>query len=141
MQASFTIDSSGQIKVGASPTLDYESVKKSYSVTVEVRDRPTDTNPDATIGVTITVTDVNEKPAFTDGPPATRSIAENSATDANIGPPVAATDPDTGDTLTYTLGGTDSAFLQYRWNVWAVEDQGRVEQRGEGQLHGHRVGA
>ena len=42
---SFTIDSSGQIKVGTSPTLDYESVKKSYSVNVNVRDRPTDTNP------------------------------------------------------------------------------------------------
>ena len=52
---------------------------------------------------------MNEKPTFNDGAPATRSIAENSATDANIGPPVAATDPDTGDTLIYTLGGTDSA--------------------------------
>ena len=105
--ASFDIDTStGQLKTEAA--LDKET-KSSYSATVEVRDRPTDTNPDATIGVTITVTDVNEKPTFNDGAPATRSIAENSATDANIGPPVAATDPDTGDTLTYTLGGTDSA--------------------------------
>ena len=107
--SSFTIDSTGQIKVGASPTLDYESAKKSYSVTVEVRDRPADTNPDATIAVTITVTDVNEEPEFPSTETGARSIAENSATDANIGPPVAATDPDTGDTLTYTLDGPDSA--------------------------------
>ena len=112
--SSFTIDSSGQIKVGASPTLDYESAKKSYTVNVDVHDSKdaagnADTANDNTIDVTINVTDVNEKPAFTDGASATRSIAENSATDANIGPRVAATDTDTGDTLTYTLGGTDSA--------------------------------
>ena len=40
---------------------------------------------------------------------ATRSVAENTAAGTNIGDPVTATDPDTGDTLTYTLGGADGA--------------------------------
>ena len=37
-----------------------------------------------------------------------RNVAENSASGANVGAPVTATDPD-GDTLTYKLGGTDAS--------------------------------
>ena len=40
---------------------------------------------------------------------AERSVAENTAAGENIGAAVVATDDDTGDTLTYTLGGTDMA--------------------------------
>ena len=55
------------------------------------------------------VTDVNEAPEFADEP-ATRSVAENTVASVNIGDdPVAAMDEDDGDTLTYTLGGTDAA--------------------------------
>ena len=108
--SSFTIDSTGQIKVGASPTLDYESAKKSYSVTVEVRDRPADTNPDATIAVTITVTDVNEEPEFPSTETGARNVLENTAAGQPIGDPVEADDPE-NDTLTYTLGGTDAAHF------------------------------
>ena len=66
------------------------------------------------IAVTISVTDVDETPtnsppAFTDGPSATRTVAENTGAGVNIGRPVAATDADSGDTLTYTLGGADAA--------------------------------
>ena len=39
----------------------------------------------------------------------TREVEENTAAGVNIGDPVAADDQDTGDTLTYTLGGTDAA--------------------------------
>ena len=39
---------------------------------------------------------------------ATRAIAENTASDTDIGSAVAATDPD-DDTLTYTLSGADAA--------------------------------
>ena len=66
------------------------------------------------ITVTINVTDVSElaeanrEPAFTEGPSTTREVAENTAVKANIGAPVAARDVDRGDTLTYTLGGTDA---------------------------------
>ena len=41
----------------------------------------------------------------------TRSIAENSTKDTNVGTPVAATDPD-NDTLYYTLAGTDAAKFE-----------------------------
>ena len=64
--------------------------------------------------VTINVTDVNENraPTFTDGSSTTRSVAENAASGTNIGTPIAATDPDTDDTLTYSLGGTDTASFR-----------------------------
>ena len=107
---SFDIDSTtGQLKTKAA--LDYEVVpaKTSYMVTV------TATNDDATdplsseISVTITVTDVNEAdPAFATET-ATRMVDENTAAGVDIGAPVVATDVDSGDTLTYTLGGTDAA--------------------------------
>ena len=56
----------------------------------------------------------NNPPVFDDGTSATRSIQENlgAATDTsarNVGDPVAATDDDSGDTLTYGLSGTDAA--------------------------------
>ena len=50
----------------------------------------------------------NTAPTFS-SPTATRSVAENSAAGTNVGAPVTATDADSGDTLTYTLDGTDAA--------------------------------
>ena len=49
----------------------------------------------------------NSAPTFTDGAATTRTVPENSRAGANVGTEVAATDPDAGDTLTYTLGGAD----------------------------------
>ena len=109
--ASFAIDtSSGQLKTKAA--LDYER-KSSYSVIVSVRDNKdakgkADSVADATITVTINVANVNEAPVFS-GPTATRNIPENTAANQNIGAAVTATDPDNGDSLTYSLGGTDGA--------------------------------
>ena len=111
--SSFTIDSSGQIKVGASPTLDYESSKKSYSVTVEVRDRQADASADASITVTITITDVNEEPEFPSTETGARNIPENSVAGQPIGDPVEADDPDDGDTLTYTLGRDGRKLIRH----------------------------
>ena len=48
-------------------------------------------------------------PVFTDPDPAARSVPENSRAFTNVGALVAATDADIGDTLTYSLGGTDAA--------------------------------
>ena len=62
-----------------------------------------------TIEVTITVTDVNEKPAFDETSPITRSVAENTAANQPIGQPVSATDPDNGDTLSYSLDSASAA--------------------------------
>ena len=49
----------------------------------------------------------NTAPTFS-SPTASRSVAENSAAGTNVGAPVTATDADSGDTLTYTLAGTDA---------------------------------
>ena len=103
----FSIDSTnGQLQTSAA--LDYET-KSSYTVTVSVSDGKGGTD---SITVTINVTDVSEvtnnAPVFTDGTSTTRSVAENTAANTNIGSAVSATDAD-NDTLTYTLGGTDAA--------------------------------
>ena len=99
------VTSSGQLQTKAA--LDYES-KSSYKVTVSVSDG---NGGSASITVTINVTDVseNQAPVFSDGTSTTRSVAEDTAAAQNIGTPVAATDADSGDSLTYTLGGTDAA--------------------------------
>ena len=55
---------------------------------------------------------INQPAAFTDGNRTTRSVAENTASATNIGDPVAATDQNTDDTLTYTLGGTDASTFR-----------------------------
>ena len=101
--ASFAIvASTGQLRTKAA--LDHER-KDSYTVTVTATDTA---GGSGSITVTINVTDVNEPPTFDDGTTAARSIAENTAASTNIGSPLTATDVD-GDTLTYSLGGTNAA--------------------------------
>ena len=100
---SFEIDgTSGQLQTFAD--LDYET-KSSYSVTVLVSDNNGGSD---SIDVTINVTNVNEAPSFASRT-AKRSVPENTASGENIGDPVVATDGDNGDTLTYSLDGTDAA--------------------------------
>ena len=105
--AAFRIDNTtGQLKTWAA--LDYET-KSIYTVSITASDG----SLADTITVTITVTDVDEDPSnrapvFTEGASTTRTIAENTAVGTNIGSAVSATDAD-GDTLTYTLSGTDAA--------------------------------
>ena len=107
--------------------LDHEAKGRNgiYEVVLKVMD---ESDLVDTMTVTITVTDRNEAPstpmeASGEAPttpannapefPATedgmRSVAENTVAGENIGDPVAATDDDAGDTLTYTLGGADAA--------------------------------
>ena len=50
----------------------------------------------------------NSPPVFTEGRSAARSLAENTGPGINIGRRFEATDVDQGDTLTYSLGGTDA---------------------------------
>ena len=100
------VRSSGQLQTSAA--LNFET-KDSYAVTVSVSDG---NGGAGSINVTINVTDVaepNSAPVFTEGTSTTRSVAENTASGQNIGAAVTATDTDTSDTLTYTLGGTDAA--------------------------------
>ena len=110
---SFTINTStGQLQTADQVELNYET-KSSYEVTVSVRDSKAtdgtaDTVTDATIAVTITVTDVNEPPTFPAATPTTYSVVENTGERVDIGAPVSATDPEQ-DTLSYSLRGADAA--------------------------------
>ena len=101
--ASFGINAAnGQLLTLAGVTLD----QSTYTVTVVASDG-TDS---ASITVTITVAaPPNNPPVFTEGASTTRSVSEDAAAGVNIGSPVSATDTDQGDTLTYTLGGSDVA--------------------------------
>ncbi len=113
----FAIDSgSGQLQTKGA--LDYES-QDSYAVTVIAADGA---GLWAGLDATITVTDVEEAPAFS-AASITRQVAENTAAGANIGSPVTATDSD-GDSLTYTLGGTDAGHF-------AIDaDSGQLQTKG-----------
>ena len=110
-ESSFSIDSSsGQLRTSA--TLDYEA-KDSYSVTITVSDGKGGSD---TISITINITDVDETvpnnaPTFTDGESTTRTVAEDTATDTNIGSAITATDAD-NDTLTYSLSGTNESSFE-----------------------------
>ena len=107
--ASFDIDSSsGQIKTNAA--LDHET-NASLSVTVTVTDNGSTPGLTDTIDVTININDVNEAPVFTEGEAATRSVNENVTAGTGIGAVVSATDVDDGDSLTYTLSGTDASHF------------------------------
>ena len=72
--------------------------------------KASDSNLEASLTFTIAVgAPPNNAPVFSDGTSTTRSIAENTASGQNIGSAVSATDSDTSDTLSYTLGGTDAS--------------------------------
>ena len=125
--AAFDIDEAhGQLRTRAA--LDHET-RSSYSVTVVAEDSQGDS---ASIEVAIAATDEPESPSF-DSPSTTRSVAENTPAGQPIGDPVAAMDPDSGDTLTYSLGG--------RRVQRAASHQRRARPRGEVEPCGHRHGA
>ena len=103
----FSISALGVLTFKTSP--DYETpgdanTNNVYLVGVRASDGP----KTGTLDVTITVTDENEPPAFA-AETAARTIEENTEADQNVGTPVSATDQDAGETLIYTLGGTDAA--------------------------------
>ena len=116
----FDIDAAtGQLKTKA--VFDYETDPTSYTVTVSIADGLDDYShadmvEDATILVTIlvtiNVTDVNEKPQFDPNAATTIESSEDAAPNANIGDQYEAIDPDFGDSLTYSVSGTDSALFQ-----------------------------
>ena len=100
--ASFDIvAATGQLQTRAA--LD-AATKATYTVTVTATDTG-DLND--TITVTINVVAENTPPVFPASESGARSVHEGATAGTNIGAPVAAQDP--GDTLTYTLGGTDAA--------------------------------
>ena len=94
------ISSNGALTFNSAP--DHEE-QDTYSVIVQAFDG----NSTGTLAVVVTVTDVNEQPAFPTTEGGSRNVEENTPSGENVGVPVAANDPDHGDTLTYILGGTD----------------------------------
>ena len=135
---SFGIDiTSGQLKTKEGVDLDHET-KASYSVIVRVADGKAndgtpDINPtdDASIDVTINVTDVNEKPAFDANAPAAQTVAENTAAGTAIGSPYTATDPDDGETLTYGLEGTDAASFDIDTSAGQIKTKADLDHEGK----------
>ncbi len=97
-------ETNGQLRTRSGVRL---TVGTDYVVTVVASDG-TDA---ARITVTITATAAppNRPPVFGEGASTTRTVRDDAATGASIGGPVSATDQDAGDTLTYTLEGTDEA--------------------------------
>ena len=60
----------------------------------------------STPGATVTIDETNVPPKFDEVGSPTRTVAENTASNTDVGIPVSATDDD-GHTLTYSLSGTD----------------------------------
>ena len=145
---SFTVknngQNNGQIEVGGDTKLDYET-RTTYMVTVMAEDSFGDS---ATIMVTIMVTDMDEvrapdanvAPEFASAT-TSRTVAENTAGGEDIGNPVAANDAN-GDTLAYTLGGTDAASFDIDpetgqlMTLAALDYETKATYDGHG--HGHR---
>lgn len=104
----FVINSStGAITVNTSSALNYETTP-SFSLTVSVLDNGTSPlSSSATI--TVNLTNINEAPVIANQ---TFTINENSANGSAVGT-VLASDPDAGQTLTYSISGgnTSNAFL------------------------------
>ena len=92
---------------GTSATITGLTASTTYDVQVRALNGETPSDWSST-GTGSTGTPANNAPEFSDGASTTRSVAENTASGANVGSAVTATDAD-GDTLTYTLGGTDAA--------------------------------
>ena len=128
----FDIDNNGVLTF-TQPT-DYEGPAdengdNTYSFTIMAYDTspPSGRRPGRTsFRVRVTVADVNEPPEF-DSATATREVPENTEAGENIGDPVTATDPDTGDTPAYTLGGTDAAFFDIDASTGQLRTQAALD--------------
>ena len=109
--ADFFSYADGVLTVDAGTTLDFESDTTSYELELSVSDMKDrfdldDTVVDATITLTINVTNVNEAPVITEGETAERDVDENSAGGTNVGDPIAFSDVDVGDTATFSIGAS-----------------------------------
>ncbi len=98
--ASFDIAANGQLTLKAPANFEAKSV---YTVSVVA----TDTGPaSVSRSVTVNITNVNDAPTVTSS--ATGSVAEN-ASPTTVVYTATASDPDAGDSIAWTLSGTDAA--------------------------------
>ena len=144
--ASFNVGPlTGQIKTEG--LLDHESPSdvggdNVYELTLEVTDgRDADGNADTavdhTIALIITVTDVNEPPEF-DSSVAELEIAENTATNTNVGDPILASDPES-DGLTYSLAGVDAASFNVGPLTGQIKTEGLLDHESPSDVGGDNV--
>ena len=122
--------SSGQHRFPSGSQLTYGVDKDTAPVvgesSVTVRTPPTPPTPPTRPPVQVP----NRAPVFS-GNAVTRSVNENSASGANVGARVTARDPD-GDSLTYTLAGTDaSSFIVAATGQIRVGDGTNLDYEGE----------
>ncbi len=143
--ASFTIDANGQISVGTDTALDFEGGTASYALTVQVGDGKDgagepDTAVDATVAVTVNVSDVPEPPGQPNAPsltPGTTSLAASWAEPDNTGPAITGygveyrkdgaadwTDASFAGTATTTTLSGLKAGTAYEVRVRAASDEG-----------------
>ena len=109
--------SKGSLESDTTLTLKRTDDSTFHAVTVDIGRLPT--SPSTHYGYSLVKSDdlplevidaINQNPVFTENR-TTRSVNENTTGATNIGDPIAATDQNTDDTLTYTLEGTNaSAF-------------------------------
>ena len=97
-------ETNGQIRTKSGITL---IVGTTYTVTVAADDTKDITR--ITVSIEVTAAPPNNPPVFRDGTSATRSVVRNAPALTRLGAPFTATDADTGDTVTYSLEGTDAA--------------------------------
>ena len=80
----------------------------------------------------------NTAPVFS-GTTATRTVPENSAAGTNVGAAVAATDADTGDTLTYSLEGTDAGSFTIDSGTGQIKTKSGVTYNHEATKNSYSV--
>ena len=120
------ISDSGQIKVGADTSFDYDDpeISNTYRVTVKVEVTGGDANQKAEVDVVIMVTDVNELPVITDedvdAAPMTAimypEIDEDGAPNTAAVATYVGTDPE-GATISWDLRGADASFFTINGGV------------------------
>ena len=120
-----SMDPAGAVTFGAATLTIPASGTESPTVTVTAVDNDVDaadaevsisgtvsgTTVAAPDAVTLTVTDDDASPEFAAGTVTARSVAENTAASTAIGAAFAASDADSGDTVSYALEGTDAALF------------------------------
>ena len=115
------IDSGGALTFNSPPNHEEQGT---YSVTVQAFDG----NSTGTLSVVVTVTDVNEDPAFPDTEDGQRVVEENTVAGTKIGGPVNANDPDNGDTLTYALTGTDADSFNFNESTGQISTKDPLDE-------------
>ena len=104
---------------GTSATITSLVASTDYEARVRATNAEGDSGWSDPPGAGRTNTPTNNAPVFSSSN-VSRSIAENTAAGQNVGAVVTATDADAGDTLGYTLGGTDAASFDF------VESSGQI---------------